>query len=97
MAGMVLVARFHASEGQREVLRAALAELAPPTRAEPGCLSFEVLASNRDPDLFFIHSRWHDEAAFDHHAELPHTSRFLETATAAIDHGFDAQRLFIEI
>jgi quinol monooxygenase YgiN len=97
MAGMVLIARFHAAPDKREALRAALAALAPPTRAEPGCLSFEVLNSNRDPDLFFIHSRWQDEAAFDRHAELAHTQRFVTAASAAIDHAFDAQRLFIEI
>jgi quinol monooxygenase YgiN len=97
MAGMVLIARFHALPERREELRAALAELAPPTRAEPGCQSFEVLNSSHDPELFFIHSRWRDEAAFDDHAELPHTRRFLELASAAIDHPFDVQRLFIEI
>jgi quinol monooxygenase YgiN len=97
MAGMVLIARFHALPDRREELRAALGELAPPTRAEPGCLSFEVLASSREPGLFFIHSRWFDEAAFNAHAELPHTRRFLEAATACIGHALDTQRLFIEI
>lgn len=97
MAGMVLLARFHAAPGRGEHLRTALTEIAPPTRAEPGCLSFEVLASTRDADLFYIHSRWIDEAAFDLHASMPHTLRFIEAATEAIDHAFDAQRLSIEI
>lgn len=97
MVGMVLIARFHAAPGQRDALRAALAEIAVPTRAEVGCRSFEVLASHRDPDLFFVHSRWQDEAAFEYHAELPHTTHFVAAASAAIDHPFDAQRLFVEI
>jgi quinol monooxygenase YgiN len=97
MAGMVLIARFHALPQQREELRSALAAIAQPTRAEPGCLSFEVLNSNCDPDLFYIHSRWQDEAAFNSHAELAHTRSFLAAASAAIDHPLDPQRLFIEI
>jgi quinol monooxygenase YgiN len=33
-----------------------------------------VFRSIRDPRLFYIHSRWVDEAAFDTHAGLPHTA-----------------------
>jgi quinol monooxygenase YgiN len=97
MAGMVLIARFQALPERREELRAALAEIAPPTRAEPGCISFEVLTSNHEPGLFFIHSRWQDVAAFDRHAGLAHTRRFLDVAAACIGHPLDTQRLFIEI
>jgi quinol monooxygenase YgiN len=46
----------------------------------------------RDPRLFYIHSRWKDEAAFDLHAELPHTVRFLARARPLIDHALDVTR-----
>lgn len=93
MAELSFVARFHAAPGRRAELEAAFAELAAPTRSEPGCLAFEVLAASADPDLFFIHSRWRSAADFDRHAELAHTRRFLAAALDAIDHPFDGQRL----
>ena len=37
----------------------------------------KAFRSNREPRLFYIHSRWKDEAAFDHHGGLPHTKRFV--------------------
>lgn len=48
--------------------------------------------STRDPQLFYIHSRWKDEAAFENHAGLPHTLRFLERVQPLIDHPLDVTR-----
>jgi quinol monooxygenase YgiN len=39
-----------------------------------------------------IHSRWEDEAAFEDHAGLPHTERFLERVEPLIDHPLDVTR-----
>jgi len=89
---LFIIARFHARAGQESEVEAALREVAAPSRAEPGCLSFHVFGSTRDPRLFYIHSRWQDEAAFDIHAGLPHTVRFLERVEPLIDHGRDVTR-----
>ena len=51
-----------------------------PSRAEPGCLNIHAFESVRDPTEFAIHSEWVDEAAFEHHAQLPHTLRFVQAA-----------------
>jgi len=67
-------------------------DMLDPVRAEPGCRAVDVFQSARDPDLFYIHSRWADEAAFDRHAELPHTVRFLERVQPLIDHPLDVTR-----
>jgi len=71
---------------------AAIREVIPPSRAEPGCLSIHGFASTRDPRLFYIHSRWIDEAAFDLHATLPHTVGFVARMTPLIDHPFEVTR-----
>lgn len=89
---LCLFARFHAIEGKEEALAAALHEQVPKARAEPGCLAIHAYRSLRDPRLFFIHSRWVDEAAFDVHAELPNTELFVERVQKLIDHPFDATR-----
>ena len=49
-------------------------------------------ASVRNPRLFWIHSRWADEAAFQVHADLPNTQRSVERAEQLTDHPFDATR-----
>ncbi|HEY4941219.1 MAG TPA: putative quinol monooxygenase [Rhizomicrobium sp.] len=87
------IVRFHAREGQEAAIAAAMREAAPAVRAEPGCLGIEYFRSTRDARLFYIHSRWADEAAFQVHADLPHTVRFLEQVEAAIDHDLEVTRL----
>ena len=89
---LFIFARFHAREGDEAALAAALSAVLAPTRAEPGCLAINAFRSLRDPSLFFIHSRWVDETAFDIHAELPHTVTFLDRVTALIDHPLDLTR-----
>lgn len=87
-----IFARFHAREGNERALEKALAEVVPPSRNEPGCIAINAFRSTRDPRLFFIHSRWKDEAAFDLHATLAHTVKFVETVGRLIDHPMEVTR-----
>jgi quinol monooxygenase YgiN len=89
---LYIFGRFHAREGQEEAVAAALREVVPPSREEPGCLGIGAYRSTRDPRLFHVHSRWRDEAAFEIHAGLPHTVRFLERVERLIDHPLDVTR-----
>ena len=84
--------RLHARAGEESAVEEALREVTGPSRAEPRCLSFHIFRSTRDPQLFYIHSRWVDEAAFQLHAELPHTVRFLKRVDALLDQPRDVTR-----
>ena len=81
-----LFARFHARPGCESALREAIHTVQGPTRLEPGCVGYQAFRSVRTEGEFYIHSRWRDRAAFEHHATLPHTVRFLATVEALIDH-----------
>jgi quinol monooxygenase YgiN len=89
---LYIFARFRAKPGNQDDVEAALREVVPPTRAEAGCLGLNTFRSTRDPQLFYLHSQWVDEAAFDHHAGLSHTVKFIETVGPLIDHEFDLAR-----
>ena len=62
------------------------------SREEDGCLSIYAFRSIREPRLFYIHSRWIDEAAFDKHTELPHTVEIVKRVGILIDHPLDVTR-----
>jgi len=83
-------ARLHARPGKRSEVQQAMFEIQGPTRVEPGCLAYGGFRSVRDPDEFYIHSRWHDLGAFERHAGLPHTVRFLANVEPLLDHPFTA-------
>ena len=89
---LYIFARFHARHGNESALEQTLQRVIVPTRREPGCLSIQLFRSTRDPRLFYIHSRWVDEAAFDLHATLPHTEEFIPHAESLIDHPLDVTR-----
>jgi quinol monooxygenase YgiN len=89
---LFIFGRFRAREGQEGALAAALRDVIAPTHEEPGCLAIQAYRSTRDPGLFYIHSRWTDEAAFGVHAELPHTVHFVERVQNLIDHPLDVTR-----
>lgn len=89
---LTIFARFHALQGREAAVAAAIAEVTAASRAEPGCVGIAAYRSIQDGRLFYIHSRWTDDAAFDVHARLPHTARFIESVTPLIDHPFDLAR-----
>jgi quinol monooxygenase YgiN len=89
---LFIFARFHARGGQESAVKTALEEIVPPSRQEEGCVSINAFRSTRDPHLFYIHSRWVDEAAFDLHAALPHTVSFVEKVEPLLDQPLEVTR-----
>ena len=89
---LFIFARFHARPRTEGAVAEVLRDILVPSREEPGCLSIHAFRSIRDPQLFYIHSRWKDEAAFEYHASLPHTVRFLERVEPLINHPLDVTR-----
>jgi quinol monooxygenase YgiN len=89
---LYIFARFRALEGKEKDVAEALGEVVGPSREEPGCLSLHTFRSTRDPRLFYLHSRWTNDQAFDHHATLPHTVRFIERVQPLLDHPLDVTR-----
>jgi quinol monooxygenase YgiN len=87
-----IFARFHARTSRESEVEKALKAVVAPSRKEAGCVSIHAFRSMRDPALFYIHSRWKDEAAFEIHASLPHTVKFIQIVQPLIDHELDLTR-----
>ena len=77
--------RLHARPGQEASVEAALRDVVPASREEPGCLSIHAFRSTRNASLFYIHSRWASDEAFEAHGDYPHTARFLERVDPLLD------------
>lgn len=85
--------RFEAIPEREQQLRAELKSLLGPTRAEPGCIRIHLYEALREPLVFYIHSEWVDEAAFDAHRKLPHMTRFLGLAGGLVTHPVKGLRM----
>ncbi len=85
-------ARFHAAPGQEERMAHVLREQARAVRLEPGCLYIQPCRSKREQARFFLFSRWTDEPAFQVHADLETTNRFISTMEQLSDQTVDVHR-----
>jgi quinol monooxygenase YgiN len=87
------IARFEPRPGLAAAFREELHRVVEPSRRESGCLTINVFESLGEPSLFAIHSEWVDENAFELHATLPHTMRFVAATETILTHPIAGLRL----
>ena len=74
-----VVARLRAAKGRGDALAAFLiGQVAAVRAAEPGCLTYRIHRSTRDPELFLFYESFVDEAAFEVHRKSAHAAAFRE-------------------
>lgn len=67
-----IVARVRARPDAMETMRALLESIVEPTRAEAGCLRYELLQDRETPFEFLLVQEWRSDRAYDEHLEQPH-------------------------
>ena len=85
-------ARFHAAPGNEERMAQVLRDQVREVRLEPGCLYIQPCRSKKEPTRFFLFSRWADEPAFQVHADLESTNRFISRMEHLSDEPVDVNR-----
>jgi len=69
---VTLSVRWVAKEGEEERVAAILLQLVGPTRAEAGCLQYDVFRDAGDPRVFVLWERYADTAALEAHTSAPY-------------------------
>jgi quinol monooxygenase YgiN len=67
-----LVAFLHGRPGQEQELGRRLLSLVERSRAEAGCINYDVHQSEKDPTLFVMYENWTSRAALDLHFTMPY-------------------------
>ncbi len=84
-----VIARIKARPDKVDEMRALLAGLVGPTRAEPGCLRYELLHNTADPTDFTFVEEWSGDHALESHFNTEHVkaalTRFQELAAEPMD------------
>lgn len=88
-----LIAMFTAKPGKTEALRELLEGLIEPTRAEPGCLDYRLMADREDERRFIFVEAWRDDAALEAHFETPHLQEALGKFPELLDGDLELRRL----
>ena len=85
MSGCFVVARFLARDGHAEDAAQFLCGFLEPSRAEDGCLFYDLYRDRENRNLFVILDGWRDDAAFAAHAASAHVARTLAALEPHLD------------
>ncbi|MCW5964135.1 MAG: antibiotic biosynthesis monooxygenase [Bryobacterales bacterium] len=83
--GFVIVAAMRAKQDQVDTLREALLGLVAPTRAEAGCVQYDLHQDQREPAEFLFYEIWRNREVWLEHMETPHLQAFRAKADALLD------------
>lgn len=75
---LTIVAHIKAEPGLEERMQQDLLSLLAPTRAESGCITFDLLVDTTDPTVFVLYENWKDQAALDAHFQQPYVKQVLK-------------------
>jgi len=82
---VILNVHMKAIPGHEEELFGLLMALVEPTRAEPGCMIYELHRDPADPGHFMFYERFANQEALDFHVATPYLARFREARGAALE------------
>jgi quinol monooxygenase YgiN len=72
MPDIDVIAVVIAKPGSEPIVGAALHDLVAPTRAEPGCVAYDLFSSAASSQTFLTIERWRSQADLDAHMQTPH-------------------------
>ena len=75
-AQVTVVARCQAKKGMEERVRGEILALVEPTRAEPGCINYDLHVAADDPGQFLLYENWTSKGELDKHLAMPYLERF---------------------
>ncbi len=73
---LTVIAKLKAKSGSEEELYEEARKLVEPTRAEEGCINYDMHRSVEDPGLFMFYENWENRPLWEQHMESPHLQEF---------------------
>jgi quinol monooxygenase YgiN len=75
---IVLAAKFTGKPERRNEILRLTAIVAPPSRAEAGCITYNFYEQQPSANEFLFFEEWADQAALDAHFQTPHFNDFMK-------------------
>lgn len=82
---LTIIARILAKEEKRELVKSELLKLIDVTRAEEGCINYDLHQDNENPNLFLFHENWENKEFWQKHMGNAHLSEYLKATDGAVD------------
>lgn len=85
MNTLTIVAKILAKEEKRELVKSELLKLIPITRAETGCINYDLHQDNENPNLFLFHENWESRELWQKHMNNDHLAAYLKATEGAVE------------
>ncbi|MDB4558909.1 antibiotic biosynthesis monooxygenase [Amylibacter sp.] len=81
---LTILAQITAEAGKDDLVRAELEKLLEPTRAEDGCIQYDLHVDNENPGFFVFYENWKNRELWQTHMAAPHLAAYLEATDGAV-------------
>ena len=85
MSSFVCIAKFKSKHGKEIELFDALSSLIKPTRAEEGCISYDLYRNAHEPSVLTMIEVFKSKADFDMHSSQDYLLQFKEKVGSLVD------------
>ncbi|MFN1514880.1 putative quinol monooxygenase [Vibrio owensii] len=85
MAKLTIVANIIAKADQVELVKAELLKLIDVTRAEEGCISYDLHQDNENPAHFTFYENWESRELWRTHMDNEHLAQYMKATEGAVD------------
>ena len=82
---LTILAQLTAAPGKEALLRAELEKLVAPTRAEAGCIQYDLHLDNESPGFFVFYEIWETRDLWQDHMAAPHIDSFRAATEGAVE------------
>ncbi|MEL6483202.1 MAG: putative quinol monooxygenase [Pseudomonadota bacterium] len=81
---LTILAQITAVAGKEALVRAELEKLVPITRAEAGCLQYDLHVDNENPGFFVFYENWESRELWQTHMNAPHLAAYMAATEGAV-------------
>ena len=84
MSKLTIVANIQANPDKIDLVKVELEKLVPITRAENGCLQYDLHQDNENPGHFLFYENWESRELWQTHMNAPHLAAYMEATEGAV-------------
>ena len=81
---LTIVAKILAKAEKRELVKTELLKLIEPTRAEEGCINYDLHQDNENPNLFLFYENWESRELWQKHMGNDHLAEYVKATEGAV-------------
>lgn len=85
MSKLTIVANIQASSDKIDLVKAELEKLVPITRAEKGCIQYDLHRDNDNPAHFMFYENWESRELWQTHMNAPHLAAYMSATDGAVE------------